>query len=255
MANKYERKSIPKKVRFEVFKRDNFTCQYCGSKAPDVVLEVDHIEPVSKGGTNDVINLVTSCGDCNRGKSNIQLSDKAVIEQQREELEVLNERRKQLEMMVEWRNELMRLDEDKVEHIVETIEYISGSGVSETGIQNIKKWIKQFSLEIILDSVETSFDQYDDWEKAFRMIPKIAYCKTNPEKKLDHELKSITGIARNRFFNGGSRNDDEIFGFLKIASNHVSTDELKEVTTDSRHWEDVEDFVISRLRDGVGNGN
>ena len=38
-----ERKPIGKKMRFEVFKRDKFTCQYCGRKAPDVILEVDHI--------------------------------------------------------------------------------------------------------------------------------------------------------------------------------------------------------------------
>ena len=48
------RKSLSNKIRFEVFKRDNFTCQYCGRKAPEIVLNVDHIEPVSKGGTNDI---------------------------------------------------------------------------------------------------------------------------------------------------------------------------------------------------------
>ena len=45
-----ERKSISKKIRFEVYKRDKFTCQYCGRKATDVILNVDHIEPISKGG-------------------------------------------------------------------------------------------------------------------------------------------------------------------------------------------------------------
>ena len=59
------RKAIPKSVRFEVFKRDKFTCQYCGASAPDVILEIDHIRPVSKGGTNDILNLVTACRDCN----------------------------------------------------------------------------------------------------------------------------------------------------------------------------------------------
>ena len=45
-----KRKPISKKLRFEIFKRDKFTCQYCGKMAPDVVLEVDHIKPVCKGG-------------------------------------------------------------------------------------------------------------------------------------------------------------------------------------------------------------
>lgn len=64
-----ERKPLSKKMRFDVFKRDSFTCQYCGSNPPAVVLEVDHIHPVSKGGRNVVDNLITACFDCNRGKS------------------------------------------------------------------------------------------------------------------------------------------------------------------------------------------
>lgn len=63
-----ERIAISKKVRFEVFKRDGFKCQYCGRSAPDVILHVDHINPVSNGGNNDIMNLVTSCSECNLGK-------------------------------------------------------------------------------------------------------------------------------------------------------------------------------------------
>lgn len=47
-----KRKSISKKLRFEVFKRDSFICQYCGWKVQDVVLYIDHITPVSKDGQN-----------------------------------------------------------------------------------------------------------------------------------------------------------------------------------------------------------
>lgn len=59
---------VSKSLRFEVFARDGFACQYCGQRPPDVVLEVDHIHPVSKGGQDDSMNLITSCFDCNRGK-------------------------------------------------------------------------------------------------------------------------------------------------------------------------------------------
>ena len=69
-----ERKSISKRVRFEVFKRDCFTCQYCGRVPPTVMLEIDHIIPVVGGGSNDESNLVTSCFDCNRGKSDVPLN-------------------------------------------------------------------------------------------------------------------------------------------------------------------------------------
>lgn len=69
-----KRKALSKKIRFEVFKRDNFTCQYCSAKTPDVALEIDHILPVCKKGTNDIDNLITACFDCNRGKGKNELA-------------------------------------------------------------------------------------------------------------------------------------------------------------------------------------
>lgn len=61
--------SISKSTRFRIFQRDDFSCQYCGRRAPDVVLEPDHVIPTSQGGPDDMDNLVTACFDCNRGKS------------------------------------------------------------------------------------------------------------------------------------------------------------------------------------------
>lgn len=46
------RKAISKKTRFDVFKRDGFTCQYCGAHPPEVVLHIDHIIAVAEGGTS-----------------------------------------------------------------------------------------------------------------------------------------------------------------------------------------------------------
>ncbi|SEJ55274.1 HNH endonuclease [Frateuria terrea] len=71
MAGK--RKPLSKRTRFEVFKRDSFTCQYCGSHPPEAVLHVDHIVPVAEGGQNDMDNLVTACDHCNLGKGAVSL--------------------------------------------------------------------------------------------------------------------------------------------------------------------------------------
>jgi len=71
----YKREPIPKKLRFEILNRDDFTCRYCGQSAPDVVLHADHIKPVAKGGTNDPSNLVAACSACNGGKSDKLLND------------------------------------------------------------------------------------------------------------------------------------------------------------------------------------
>lgn len=65
--------AVSTKLRWQVLKRDQFTCRYCGASAPDVKLEVDHITPKSKGGLDHISNLTTACEECNRGKSDDQM--------------------------------------------------------------------------------------------------------------------------------------------------------------------------------------
>lgn len=65
---------IPASVRVSVLKRDNFKCVFCGRSSKQVSLEVDHIIPFSKGGSNDLNNLQTLCFSCNRGKGARQLN-------------------------------------------------------------------------------------------------------------------------------------------------------------------------------------
>ena len=62
--------AISKSLRFEILRRDGHACHYCGAKAPDVALAVDHVVPVSLGGIDSPDNLVTSCTSCNSGKGN-----------------------------------------------------------------------------------------------------------------------------------------------------------------------------------------
>ena len=63
--------AVSKRTRFEVLRRDNHTCRYCGQSAPDVKLTVDHVLPVALGGGDDPTNLVAACKDCNSGKSSM----------------------------------------------------------------------------------------------------------------------------------------------------------------------------------------
>lgn len=75
------RRPIKPNVRFRVFERDAFSCRYCGQKAPNVVLHVDHVHPVSKGGTDHPDNLCTACSACNAGKAGDTLG--MLVEDQR----------------------------------------------------------------------------------------------------------------------------------------------------------------------------
>ena len=70
--NKRKRTHIPKGLRHEVFKRDNYTCVECGATKEDgAKLHIDHIIPVSKGGSDELDNLQTLCAECNLNKSNL----------------------------------------------------------------------------------------------------------------------------------------------------------------------------------------
>ncbi len=60
---------VSKRLRYEVLRRDNHTCRYCGASAPDVRLTVDHVVPATLGGSDGPENLVAACADCNSGKS------------------------------------------------------------------------------------------------------------------------------------------------------------------------------------------
>ena len=66
----YERAMVTDSLRYDIFKRDGFRCQICGRSQKDgVVLRLDHIVPVSKGGKTVPSNLRTLCDRCNIGKS------------------------------------------------------------------------------------------------------------------------------------------------------------------------------------------
>lgn len=174
------RKAISKKVRFEVFKRDAFTCQYCGSHPPKVVLEVDHIVPVCEGGENEDTNLITSCFDCNRGKAGNPLASipqslaaKAADIAEREAqirgyAEVAAARRERIEANVwfvfrHWRGQ---------------------KRTTHNRFNSVKMFIEKLGLEDVLDAVDISLG------KQIR----------NDES----EFKYFCGICWNKIRGGGS---------------------------------------------------
>jgi len=199
-----KRKSLTKKTRFEVFKRDSFTCQYCGNKAPDVILEIDHIKPVASGGDNEIINLVTSCFKCNRGKSDREISDDSIISKQRKQIEELNLKRQQLEMMLQWRDSLSM---SKNVEYNKACEYFnskfSGYELNENGFLSIKKLVKKFGFEVVIDAIDIAVEKYDHYndesdkfEKCLSKLGGICYLSTQPEhvKKIAY----IKGILNNK---------------------------------------------------------
>lgn len=78
--------AVSRRLRFEVLKRDRHRCFYCGQRAPDVPLTVDHVIPTALGGTDDPSNLVAACADCNGGKSSVHPNSEVVADVDRDAL-------------------------------------------------------------------------------------------------------------------------------------------------------------------------
>ncbi len=62
------RRTIKKSLRNHIIKRDKSTCRYCGKVLHKRQIELDHIQPLSRGGDNTARNLVVSCSPCNQKK-------------------------------------------------------------------------------------------------------------------------------------------------------------------------------------------
>lgn len=66
--SKTPRIRIPPEVRKYVFERDRYQCRSCGQTQIEVHLNIDHIIPLARGGSNDISNLQTLCQQCNQRK-------------------------------------------------------------------------------------------------------------------------------------------------------------------------------------------
>lgn len=150
MAN---RKTISKKTRFEVFKRDGFVCQYCGAHPPSVILEPDHINPVANGGVNHMDNLVTACFDCNRGKSANLLT--VIPKSLKEKATEIKEREKQIAGYRETIQASLDRIEDDLWTVVDVL-ITNGSidGIRRDWIQSIKNFNSKLPLHEVIEAAQ-----------------------------------------------------------------------------------------------------
>jgi len=179
-----KRKGLSPSIRFEVFKRDLFTCQYCGRKAPDVVLEVDHINAVAKGGSNAIENLVTSCWDCNHGKRDKSLSDVSEVEKSRRQLELLQEKKNMVDLIMKWKESMNSTDDymiDKIQDLFFKTTGIQNRCFSDSYKATLKSTIKTCGFDIVVDAVYKSIESY------YR----------NDINNVENTISKIIGIARN----------------------------------------------------------
>lgn len=205
MATK--RKAISKKTRFEVFKRDSFKCQYCGATAPEAVLVVDHIHPLSKDGADDMMNYITACQPCNAGKSDRTLADNTALVKQKGQLDELNARREQLEMMLKWREGLKDIDGFQITIVADAWEDAApGWHLNDRGMKTAKQYLRKHGLKAVLEAIDVAAERYIKVEdgKATQESVDVAWPKVGgilamaamPDET--RQLHYIKGILRNR---------------------------------------------------------
>lgn len=149
------RKSTGKRLRFKVFERDGFSCQYCGKRPPEVILHIDHIIPVSKGGEDEIENLLTACADCNLGKASRVIGD-TPLRAKKNAVE-LQERFDQLKAFYALQKKMQSLKNDALDEVEEYwSEVWEGSSFSPSGRSSIKNFLKEFSVEEMQEAIDIS---------------------------------------------------------------------------------------------------
>ena len=252
-----KRKNLSKKVRFEVFKRDSFTCQYCGAKAPDVVLAVDHVVAVASGGSNNIMNLVTSCVGCNGGKGAVALSDDSAVQKRRTQAAALQQRREQIQMMAEWQSGLVDAESLAVDAVCALYrKVVPGQSPTATGRDAFAKLVRKYGMEIVCACIREAAAlvrvgpdgnaDNDSGNRVFSSLP--AYCATRKlceSKPWMRDVFYVRGILRNRIANVV---DWRAARFLEMAmSVGVSVDTLKDVAMSARNWTNWQDEMAELI--------
>jgi len=165
-----KRKAISKRVRFEIFKRDKFTCQYCGATPPKVVLHIDHIMPVASGGGNEDLNLITACESCNQGKSDKSLN--VVPASLQDQMATAKERQEQVK---EYNRFLIELREAETQSVIalgkywcnfystpETMDKFVLTGSWET---SLRTFIKQLPVMEIADAMDLAHNMREGYSE------------------------------------------------------------------------------------------
>jgi hypothetical protein len=162
------RRPISKKIRFEVFKRDGFTCAYCGAHPPAAILQIDHIDPVANGGSNAIDNLITACEGCNQGKSHRLLSE--VPESLKDRAKLIKEKEMQLSeyrALVARRKSREAEDTESIERIFKS--RFPGYEFSSKFRDDVRlSFLKNLDAETMQEHMEIACNRMDEPDRAIR---------------------------------------------------------------------------------------
>lgn len=171
-----KRKQLSKTARFELFKRDGFVCQYCGAHPPHVILHIDHIVAVSKGGDSSPENLITACDQCNIGKATRDIS--VVPQSLREKAKLIAEQEKQIlgyQSVIQGKRDRIH---NECWRVISTL-FPYDKDISKSDFQSVRIFIERLGFYETLDAAEKAAAKFGF--RPFRYFCGICWRKLKTE--------------------------------------------------------------------------
>lgn len=168
--------STGKKLRFEIFKRDNFACQYCGKGVPDVILEIDHIIPRVSGGGDEIENLLTACFDCNRGKAGNELGVSLLV---KKDTQAEIEKIQQLEAYYKHIKKYQKIINQQVDQIELLFKAYFSRTLTDYGKKTVEKFLRKLPFETVQEamSIAVGRKHNEEADYAFKYFCGICWNK------------------------------------------------------------------------------
>jgi len=170
-----KRKQISKTLRFEIFKRDLFTCQYCGATPPAVVLHLDHIQALADGGADDEHNLITACVACNLGKGVRSL--RSVPKSLSERASEISEREEQLrgyQEIIDGKRRRLESEADQVDSVFQST--FTKMALTSQDRVSVRRFIDRLGVWAVSEAMELACARWASSDnKAFKYFCGICW--------------------------------------------------------------------------------
>jgi len=136
----------------------NSLANTAAERPPKSPLKYDHIQPVSKGGDDDVQNLLTSCSDCNHGKGSTPLGFTKTRSDLGENKQALAEREKQLEEYQKLLKRIRQRQDKDIDRIDQLIREICEDDLelNRNAREGFRRFLKIFPVDTILEAINIS---------------------------------------------------------------------------------------------------
>jgi hypothetical protein len=234
-----------KRIKYEIFEKDAFKCQFCGTGTPNVTLQLVRIQDAQQNDEwLDLAFLSTSCKICEKKKSGVE--EKSPNNYM--SIDELEERLQQLKMLINWRKGMLNIRKQQLANLISYWENkIPDFETNNDQKKYLAAYISKYSSDEIRSAMDMAVDKFikfsDDGTldknsilTAFSKIPEI--CQTKTEIVNTHETDGLQRI-HNQLEQGisGFFDSNRASQWLNYARSwEVPIDDLFKMATSVKSW-------------------